>query len=100
VNGQTLSLSVAPVSAKGGTITEFPPPRALAGLISSGRAGWQPLVRRGQWQPDRADHSRWQHHRVRSPHKSSDPFSITAGPNGNLWFTEENAGKIGRVTTK
>jgi streptogramin lyase len=28
------------------------------------------------------------------------PDFVTAGPDGNLWFTEENAGKIGRITTK
>jgi streptogramin lyase len=26
------------------------------------------------------------------------PFDITAGPDGNLWFTD-GAGKIGRITT-
>jgi streptogramin lyase len=28
----------------------------------------------------------------------SDPYEITAGPDGNLWFTNLNAGYIGRVT--
>ena len=27
------------------------------------------------------------------------PFDITAGPDGNLWFTD-GAGKIGRITTQ
>src|SRR2546423_423289 len=27
------------------------------------------------------------------------PFDITAGPDGNLWFTENEGGKIGRITT-
>ncbi len=26
------------------------------------------------------------------------PYGITAGPDGNLWFTENNANKIGRIT--
>jgi streptogramin lyase/subtilisin-like proprotein convertase family protein len=30
---------------------------------------------------------------------ASSPSSIAAGPDGNLWFTEKNAGKIGRITT-
>jgi streptogramin lyase len=30
---------------------------------------------------------------------NSSPQSITAGPDGNLWFTENNADKIGRITT-
>ena len=29
----------------------------------------------------------------------SDPGGITAGPDGNLWFTEFGVGKIGRITT-
>jgi len=29
----------------------------------------------------------------------SDPGGITAGPDGNLWFTEFFVGKIGRITT-
>ena len=34
------------------------------------------------------------------PTSGSFPFDITAGPDGNLWFTEANpaAGKIGRIT--
>ncbi len=30
---------------------------------------------------------------------NSQPLGITAGPDGNLWFTEFTAGKIGRITT-
>ena len=33
------------------------------------------------------------------PHASSGPFFITAGPDGALWFTEQFANKIGRITT-
>src|SRR5947209_15279215 len=33
------------------------------------------------------------------PTASSDPGGITAGPDGNLWFTEQDASKIGRITT-
>jgi virginiamycin B lyase len=29
----------------------------------------------------------------------SDPFGITAGPDGNLWFTDCGTGKIGKITT-
>lgn len=32
------------------------------------------------------------------PTAASNPSSITAGPDGNLWFTESNAGQIGRIT--
>ncbi len=31
------------------------------------------------------------------PNPSSDPTAITAGPDGNLWFTEPNANKIGMI---
>jgi streptogramin lyase len=27
----------------------------------------------------------------------SDPVGITTGPDGNLWFTEYNNGKIGKI---
>jgi len=33
------------------------------------------------------------------PTANSYPFSITAGPDGALWFTENAANKIGRITT-
>ena len=29
---------------------------------------------------------------------ASGPFGITGGPDGNSWFTEETANKIGRLT--
>ena len=32
------------------------------------------------------------------PNPFSDPFGITAGPDGNLWFTEGYADEIGRIT--
>lgn len=31
------------------------------------------------------------------PTSNSDPSGISAGPDGNLWFTENNVGKIGRL---
>jgi virginiamycin B lyase len=33
------------------------------------------------------------------PTLSSNPAGITVGPDGALWFTEENGNKIGRITT-
>ncbi|MBI4518167.1 MAG: choice-of-anchor D domain-containing protein [Deltaproteobacteria bacterium] len=32
------------------------------------------------------------------PTSSAKPFGITSGPDGNLWFTEADANKIGRIT--
>jgi len=32
------------------------------------------------------------------PTASSNPAGITAGPDGNLWFTEFNGNRIGRIT--
>ncbi len=32
------------------------------------------------------------------PTSGSTPAGITAGPDGNLWFTELNGNKIGRIT--
>ena len=34
------------------------------------------------------------------PTLSSDVTDITAGPDGNLWFTEHAANKIGRITRR
>ena len=36
---------------------------------------------------------------VAVPTAGSGLVGITAGPDGNLWFTEQNASKIGRITT-
>src|SRR6266851_3559054 len=33
------------------------------------------------------------------PTTDSESFDITAGPDGNLWFTEFNGNKIGRINT-
>jgi streptogramin lyase len=33
------------------------------------------------------------------PTAGAAPWGIAAGPDGNLWFTESGAGKIGRITT-
>src|SRR5713101_2953032 len=32
------------------------------------------------------------------PTANSGPFGITAGPDGNLWFTESEANQLGRIT--
>ncbi len=32
------------------------------------------------------------------PTATSNPVDITAGPDGNIWFTENLAGRIGRIT--
>src|SRR5206468_208427 len=34
---------------------------------------------------------------VAVPTAFSAPFGITAGPDGNLWFTEANGNKLGRI---
>jgi streptogramin lyase len=36
---------------------------------------------------------------VAIPTANSSPVGITAGPDGNLWFTENAGNKIGRITT-
>ncbi|MGH7047975.1 MAG: virginiamycin B lyase family protein [Stellaceae bacterium] len=33
------------------------------------------------------------------PTPNSGPYAITAGPDGAMWFTEADSGKIGRITT-
>ena len=37
------------------------------------------------------------YHRVPRPHHWSGPVGITAGPDGNLWFTESQGNKIGKI---
>jgi hypothetical protein len=36
---------------------------------------------------------------VNSDMANIDPMGITAGPDGNLWFTGAGSDKIGRITT-
>jgi virginiamycin B lyase len=38
-------------------------------------------------------------HEYRTPTPASGPVDITTGPDGNLWFGEYSADKVGRVTT-
>jgi virginiamycin B lyase len=33
------------------------------------------------------------------PTAGSDPFDIAAGPDGALWFTQQDGNRIGRITT-
>ncbi len=33
------------------------------------------------------------------PTSNAQPYSIATGPDGNLWFTESNSDKIGKITT-
>ena len=52
-----------------------------------------------QRRPDRADHDRRRRHRVqRRHHRRREPDGIAAGPDGNLWFTEIDGNRIGRIT--
>ena len=84
-----------------GTVTEF-----TAGITPGAdpgrhhrRPGRQPLVHRVRRQPDRADHPRRRRHRVRAGITAgAGPRGITAGPDGNLWFTEYDGDRIGRIT--
>ena len=34
------------------------------------------------------------------PHSDSRPYTIVAGPDGNLWFTESSRGAIGRINER
>ena len=47
----------------------------------------------GGWQPNRPDHARRRGDHVPGPHANSLPGAITAGPDGNLWFVEQFAGR-------
>ena len=56
------------------------------------RSRRQPLVHRVRSRQDRDDQpDDPRHHRVPPPHGHQNPSAITAGPDGNLWFTETGA---------
>ena len=85
-----------------GVVTEF-----SAGITPGsgavghhGRPRRQPLVHGGRRRPDRADHAGGRRHRVLGRHhrRAAVPYGIAAGPDGNLWFTEYDGDRIGRIT--
>lgn len=59
------------------------------------------MVHRARW-ADRADHHRWDGHRVRDSDRGQSAARDHVGPDGALWFTEGDStgsDKIGRITT-
>ena len=91
-----LGLSIAPVWAAAGTITEFPlPQHGVPNDITTGPDGnvWftDGLGQIGRITPSGTI--------TEFPVPGSGPEGITTGPDGNLWFTEQHASKIGRITT-
>ena len=78
--------------------SRVPTPAAGPYGIAAG-PGRQPLVHRARRQPDRADHA---DRRVTEFSAGitagSVPLGIAAGPDGNLWFTELDGNRIGRIT--
>jgi len=48
---------------------------------------------------DRPHHHRGRHQRVSDPTAGSAPIGIVTGPDGALWFAENGASKVGRITT-
>ena len=62
-----------------------------------GRARTAPLVHRDRRQQDRPDHHRRRRHRFADPRRQRPAVGITAGPDGNLWFTETAGNRIGRL---
>ncbi len=81
-------------------ITEFADPDRLQRPVRDhGRARRQPLVHRAR----RAARSARSTRRPtpspssRSPPPAPIPIGITAGPDGNLWFTEHGVNKIGEI---
>ena len=75
------------------------PHRQLPVPIDHGGARRQPLVHRAPSQPDRDDQpDDPRDHRIPHPHgRPRRPNGITAGPDGNLWFTENAANQIGKI---
>ena len=59
----------------------------------------QHLVRHVRGRQDRPRHAGRRHHGVRDlPTPFSGPRALAAGPDGNIWFSEFHASKIGRIT--
>ena len=84
----------------GGRVTEFSAGISPRAARSGSPPG--PTATSGSPSPgdrDRAHHPRRGRHRVRGRHQpQSGPVGITAGPDGNLWFTEFSGNRIGRIT--
>ena len=74
-----------------GTITEFPTTATGEVPGHRRRAGRQPVVHGGRREQDRAHHARRSITEFPLPTAGSFPYQITAGPDGNLWFTQYNA---------
>ena len=75
------------------------PDRRIPAPTRSRRARRQPLVHRDRRQQDRDDQpDDPRHHRVRPSRPPAPSRSgITAGPDGNLWFTELDGNQIGTI---
>ena len=82
-----------------GVVTEFPIPTAGSNPSASRRVRTARCGSPNPAQPDRAHHDRRCDYRVPDPNGQQPPGGITAGPDGALWFTEQTANKIGRITT-
>ena len=83
-----------------GTITEFPipTPNSMPRAIALG-VRRQHLVRRVRRRKDRPrSRLRGRSPSSRFPTPDSGPRALAAGPDGNIWFSEFNASKIGRIT--
>ena len=63
------------------------------------RSGWRAMVYRTPGRTNRAAYAYRVTDRIRGPTPNAQPFMIITVPDGTLWFTEYNAGKIGRITT-
>ncbi len=64
-----------------------------------GGTGREPVVHREWREPDRPNHAGWGLRGVPDPHFQQSAMGIAAGPDGNIWFTESSANKIGQITT-
>ena len=82
-----------------GTITEFADPDAEQHAARDrARRRRQHLVRRVCGRKDRSHHAAGVITEFPIPTPDSGPRALAAGPDGNIWFSEFNASKIGRIT--
>ena len=61
------------------------------------RPGRRPLVHRAECKPDRADHRGRRFYITEYGDAEQRTTVLFGGPDGNLWFTEENADQIGEI---
>ena len=81
-----------------GTFTEFALPTAKATPIGITRRRRRSVVRRKGREQDRLHHLRGEITEFALPTPGAGPDGMILGPDGNVWFSETEVSRIGRIT--